>query len=151
MNIYQLCHDYFLDGGIILVSLMTLIQIAPIKINPWSRLASGIGKFLNRDLETEVVTLKTAIEEIKKNINLLSEQIQKIEAVAARSRIMRFGDEVSHKQNHSKEHFMQIFADMTQYDQYCNSHPDFKNHLIKITSEQIQEDFKERDKTDSFL
>ena len=40
---------------------------------------------------------------------------------------------------------------MTQYDQYCNSHPDFKNHLIKITSEQIQEDFKERDKTDSFL
>ena len=33
-----------LSGGGVLLALMTIIQIAPIKINPWSWIAQKIGK-----------------------------------------------------------------------------------------------------------
>lgn len=36
-------------GGLLLVA-MTLIQIAPIKVNPWSALARALGKAINKDV-----------------------------------------------------------------------------------------------------
>ena len=36
-------------GGIVLV-LMTLVQITPVKINPWSWIARAIGKAINADV-----------------------------------------------------------------------------------------------------
>ncbi len=36
-------------GGILLVA-MTLIQIAPIKLNPWSALAKAIGRAINGEV-----------------------------------------------------------------------------------------------------
>ena len=37
-------------GGGLLLILMTLVQIAPVKINPWSALAKAIGKAINADI-----------------------------------------------------------------------------------------------------
>lgn len=36
--------ELLLGGGGLLLILMTLVQIAPIKINPWSALAKQLGK-----------------------------------------------------------------------------------------------------------
>ena len=36
-------------GGAVLV-LLTLIQIAPIEINPWSAIAAAIGRAINREV-----------------------------------------------------------------------------------------------------
>ena len=37
------------SGGVLFI-LMTLVQITPVKINPWSTIAGAIGKALNRDV-----------------------------------------------------------------------------------------------------
>ena len=37
-------------------------------------------------------------------------------AVEARTRILRFGDEVSHGKNHSRDHFQQVLFDITNYN-----------------------------------
>ena len=42
--------DIFLNGGGILLILMTLVQIAPIKINPWSAIAKLIGRAINGEV-----------------------------------------------------------------------------------------------------
>ena len=36
-------------SGLGLLALLTLVQIAPIKVNPWSAIAKGIGKAFNAD------------------------------------------------------------------------------------------------------
>ena len=41
------------SGGALLI-LMTLVQIAPIKVNPWSKIAKAIGKALNGDVMTKL-------------------------------------------------------------------------------------------------
>ena len=42
--------ELLLGGGGLLLILMTLVQIAPIKINPWTALAKAIGKAVNADV-----------------------------------------------------------------------------------------------------
>ena len=43
-------YDWLQAGGGAALLLMTLVQIAPIKINPWSAVARGIGKTMNKDM-----------------------------------------------------------------------------------------------------
>ena len=52
-------------GGVFLV-LVTLIQIAPIKINPWTAIARAIGRAINKDVLSKLdETRKTLDEHIK--------------------------------------------------------------------------------------
>ena len=41
------------SGGGALFILLTLIQIAPIKVNPWTALARAIGRAINKDVLTK--------------------------------------------------------------------------------------------------
>lgn len=151
MSLYEFFTAYAFDGSVILIVILTILQIAPIKINPWSKIASAIGKALNKNLEEEVLSLKTGLEETNKKVDNLTEKFYENSAIQSRSRILRFGDEVSHGTNHSRDHFQQILRDITDYDLYCADHPNFKNNVTQITSERIREDYKNRDMTNSFL
>ena len=58
-------------GGGILLAVLTVIQIAPIKINPWSALAKAIGRAIYGEviakvdqLERDLVGMKAAQEEL---------------------------------------------------------------------------------------
>ena len=55
------------------------------------------------------------------------EKEQLKEALATRRRILRFNDELLQKIKHSKEMFDDTLKDITDYDNYCRTHPDFKN------------------------
>ena len=39
-----------LAGGGIVLAAMTLIQIAPIKLDPWSAIARAVGRAINKDV-----------------------------------------------------------------------------------------------------
>jgi hypothetical protein len=113
-----------------MVILLTLVQVAPIKINPWSRIARAIGRALN----TEV------IDEIRRN-----------EAGNARYRIIRFDDEVRHKTRHTEEHFNQILGDIDSYENYCKSHPNFPNNKARLAISNIKDTYTKCKKDNSFL
>ena len=72
--------EFVESGGSVLLIVLTLIQVAPIRINPWSAIARTIGKALNADL---------------------NEKMDANEAKTARYRILRFDDEIRHKIRHS--------------------------------------------------
>lgn len=42
--------EFVETGGSVLLIVLTLVQVAPIRINPWSAIARTIGKALNADL-----------------------------------------------------------------------------------------------------
>ena len=77
--------------------LLSLIEVSPIKINPWSRLAKIIGHALNAEvLEQQKQTQKKLEEHIQvddeRNANLL------------RTQILRFNDELIDDKHHTREH-----------------------------------------------
>ena len=158
MTISELLAEYGAAGGICLVVILSLVEISPIKINPWSKLFRSLGKALNKDMLDEINDLKTEVSDLKDEIRKVDDRVDKMDAridennaILCRSRILRFGDEVSHGQNHSRDHFKQVFCDITTYKAYCHNHPEFQNDMTKITSKRIEDDYMERDKTDTFL
>lgn len=158
MTISELLAEYGAAGGICLIAFLSLVEISPIKINPWSKIFRALGKALNKDMLDEINGLKTEVSDLKEEIKKVDDRVDKMDAridennaIQCRSRILRFGDEVSHGQNHSRDHFKQIFCDITTYNSYCHSHPEFQNDMTKITSKRIEDDYMERDKSDTFL
>ena len=136
--------DIIGGAGIILIILLTLIQIAPIKINPWSWLARSIGRAFNRETLDRLDTLEKDVKDIKvKN--------EEREATECRSAILRFGDEIRHGTRHSKEHFDQILLDISYYEHYCDTHKNFENNIAIMTIEKIKDTYRKCMDEDSFL
>ena len=130
-------------GGIILV-LMTVIQITPIKLNPWSWLGRCIGRAINGEVLNEVKSLQ---EDVKRNKADDDEQW----ASLSRSHILRFGDELLHGCAHSKEHFDQILLDISKYEKYCEAHPEYLNNIAHATIKQIKKTYQQCLDDNNFL
>lgn len=131
-------------GGGALLVIMTLIQIAPIKINPWSWIARCIGRAINREL----------MEKVDKIDNELADHKAKSaerEATQCRARILRFGDEILHNVPHSKEHYEQILIDIDSYEKYCDNHQEYKNNVAVATIKHIKRMYQKHLEEDSFL
>ncbi len=129
----------------------TLIQISPIKINPWSYLARCVGRAINKEVIEKFNTLEQEINEVKQDIGNVKAAAAEREAKDTRIRILRFGDEVLHGMEHSKEHFDQILLDITEYEQYCEEHPLFKNDMTRLTTQQIMKAYTVRWEKHDFL
>jgi hypothetical protein len=136
--------EIFLGGGGALLILMTIIQISPIKINPWSFLAKKIGRAINGEVIEKVDNLG---EELADHKAKSAER----EATLSRTHILRFGDEILHGVLHSHEHYQQILLDVDAYEEYCDEHPDYKNNVAVETIKHIKRKYREHLEDDSFL
>lgn len=125
----------FTYGGGVLVILMTLIQITPIKLNPWSWIAKAIGRAINGEVLEKV-------NKLSKEVQSMKEEDAEEWASLSRMHILRFGDELLHGVSHSKEHFDQILNDITKYETYCDEHPAYKNNVARATIKQIKNTYQ---------
>lgn len=130
---------------------MTVIQVVPIKINPWSTLAKWIGRVINADINQKVDNLSKSIDYLKKQNEQLNYAFNEDRAITARVRILRFGDEVSRGIKHSEENFEQVLSDIDMYEKYCASHPKFKNNQTVMTTKVIKETYEMRLKNRDFI
>lgn len=136
--------EIFIGGGGALLILMTIIQIAPIKFNPWSFLAKKIGRAINGEVIEKVDNLGKELADHKA-------KSAEREATLSRTHILRFGDEILHDIPHSKEHYQQILIDIDAYEEYCNKHPDYRNNVAVETIKHIKRKYREHLENDSFL
>ena len=126
MSAFEICFG----GAGILAVLLTLVQISPIKVNPWNKIARAIGKALTVDV---------------------LEKMEEDKADNARYRILRFDDEIRHKLLHTEEHFNQIISDVDAYERYCDTHPNYKNSKAISAIENIRETWKRCRSENTFL
>ena len=133
------------------VALSGLIEISPIKLNPWSWLGKQIGKAVNGDVLTQIESLKDELSSVKSEVTDLQEKSAERAALSARKSILRFGDEILHGVKHSKDSFDDILLTSTDYEQYCRTHPDFKNNLTERVAELIKRTYDKRLEDNDFL
>lgn len=138
-------------GGSILVVVLTVLQLAPIKINPWGAIAKALGRAINAELTEKVTGLERKVADIKEETADIKAETAEERAVSCRARILRFGDEVLHGTRHSKDHFDQTLLDIKKYNDYCRTHPDFPNDVTELTSERIKAVYRERLQKNDFL
>ena len=161
--------DALAKSGILFVIVCTLLQIAPIKINPWSWigkligtffhwLGSRIGKALNGEVMAKLGAMDSRLDDMETRLGDLEEHNRtqdasnaEEKALDARRRILSFGDEIRSGVRHSKERFDNIFEDIKYYKDYCDNHRSFENDRVHISIDIIESTYKKCTLENDFL
>lgn len=141
MNVIELLEavgakDFIANGSLLLFIVISLLQISPVKINPWSWIAKQVGRAINSEVIHKVGNLENELVKLRNDVEGES-------VVTCRARILRFGDELLHDVHHSKDLFDQTLRDIDKYEQYCEKHKDFKNSITTMTIQRIKEVYNE--------
>lgn len=129
---------------ILVASVTGVLQMMPVKVNPWSWLAKRVGRAINKEMMDK-------FEAIDRKVDKLECNMERAAATNNRTKIIRFASEIRLRQKHSKDYFDEVMCAITEYDQYCEDHPDFKNNITQASSKLIEETYHECLRDNTFL
>lgn len=135
----------------VLVALLSLVEVSPIKINPWSGLAKWLGRAINGEVLSTMQTIQTAQ---KAQADALAAHIKADDernADTLRMRVLHFNNELLRGDRHTREDFIEILAVIDAYEQYCKNHPDYRNNRASHAIANIGRVYDERLKLRDFL
>lgn len=136
--------DLLTSGGGLLLVLMTLVQIVPVKVNPWSWLARAIGRAINAGVSER-------LDGIEAKLDAHITMDDRRTADGHRARILHFNNELLRDINHTKEEFTETLLEIDAYEEYCRTHPAYPNNRAILAIENIREVYKERLREHDFL
>lgn len=135
---------YLWDAVVWLLVGSGLVEIAPLKLNPWSWIAKRLGRAANEEILDRVDRISSALD---KHIA----EDERMQAKGNREKILRFCDETLSGMKHSQEHFDQVLEDITEYHKYCALHPDFPNDKARLAIARIEEIYSHCLEANDFL
>lgn len=157
---------------VIIFVLMTVIEITPLKINPWGHLLRLFGRAINADVSEKVDTLdKSLNEKISKldqenkerdeifgqRIDVLEEKLDTHIAESderdvrlRRESILDFASAVANGRNYTKEQYEQMLKECDDYELYCERKK-FKNSVAMASIAIIQKTYEEHLLNNDFL
>lgn len=137
-------NQLLLQGGLGLAAVLTLVQISPIKLDPWTALGKALGRALNGDVLKEVGETKSKLE-----THILVDDQRA--ADQHRVRILTFNTELLRGQRHTREDFIDILCEVDAYESYCKAHPEYKNSRCVHAVANIGRVYDELLRTGDFL
>lgn len=138
-------------GGGVLFLLSVIVQISPVKVNPWSWIAKQIGRAINGEVIEKVDGIEKEVRSLKDKQAEAEGRHDKRDADLCRTRILRFADELRRDIKHSEEFFDQALDDINTYETYCRNHKDYENNKAVAAIEKIKRTYKERLDKNDFL
>ena len=140
MNLQEL----LLGGGGVLAAVMTLVQLAPVQVNPWSWLAKRIGRAINAEVLEQV-------EEMQQKLDGHIAKDDAGKADAKRAFILSFNRQLMNGELHTREEFWEVLAAIDWYHKYCDAHPQYPNERAVHAIHNIGRVYDERQKKNDFL
>lgn len=139
------------SGGGLLLILLTLVEVAPIKINPWTAIGKllkrgvgAVGRIINADVLKELDEVKTEQKEIRGQLEGHIRADNDRDAGDHRTRILRFNLELIRNIKHTREDFIEILEVIDFYERYCADHPDYPNSRAVHAIANIERVYDER-------
>lgn len=142
--------ELLLGGSGGLLVLMTLVQISPIKINPWSTLARMLGRALNKDVLDQLKSLEDEQKKIKAEMARQKAEADKREADGWRADILRFNMELVKHTKHTREDYIEILDIIDKYETYCDAHKEYENNRAVHAVANIERCYDDRLKNNDF-
>ena len=112
-------------GVSLLVLLLSIIQISPLKLNPWDRLLGWLGKKLNGA-----------------QLTALQKQITTLWINNHRQTLLTFARECRSDIYHSPEEWAHVLNVAEEYEQYCLKH-EVSNGVVKQDTQYIRNLYQE--------
>ena len=118
-------------GGGVLLVLMTIVQIAPVKINPWSSIAKALGRAINGEVMGKLEEMGQVQQNTQRRLDAHNELIRNIP--------------------HTREEFIEILAEIDGYEKFCKENPDYPNSRAVHAVANISRVYDERLQKHDFL
>lgn len=128
----------------LIIVLTSIVQISPIKVNPWSWIAKTIGKAVNSEVLCELETVRAELGKLKEDLDGHVAADDDRDADTHRRYILSFNKELIRHLTHTREDFIDVLDDIDFYEHYCDSHPDYKNNRAVHAIENIKRVYDER-------
>ena len=111
-------------GLLALALLLSIVQISPLKINPWDRIFGWIGQKVNGKMQEQLNTLQGQVREMWINKH--------------RQTLLIFARECRANIEHSADEWVNALNVADEYEKYCESHA-VTNGIVKADTAYIRE------------
>ncbi len=143
--------DLLLGGGVGAVAVLSLLEIAPIKLNPWSAIARGLGRAFNAEVLADLKAVQQAQQDTRSALDKHQAADDEYKAECHRAALLAFNTSLLRGELHTQEDFFDAFRHIDQYEDYCRSHPGYKNNRASHAIANIGRVYDERLKARDFL
>ena len=113
---------------VLLILLFSLIQVSPLKLNPWDKILGWFGSKLNGDMA--------------KHVSHLEKQTQDIWINSHRQTLLSFARECRHEVEHSADEWTYVLNVADEYEQYCEEN-DVSNGVVRADTRYIRDLYHE--------
>ena len=143
MNIVDYIKDIFTNPTVIIFGAITLFEIVPIKINPWSTLFRWIGKAINGELKEQLSDLSSDVSELKSDFEMKKAEDMRWE-------ILEFANTCRIGNEHSKDEWRHVMNQVSEYEEYTER-KGITNGVIEEDTRFLRELYHERNLRNDFL
>lgn len=143
--------ELFASGSGLLFLALSLVEIAPIKVNPWSAIARALGSVINRDVIARLDDISRVQKDTQRRLDDHIRLDDERDADMHRAKILRFNNELLRDIPHTREEFIEILAEIDGYEAFCRAHPDYQNNRAVHAVANIKRVYAERLEKRDFL
>lgn len=143
--------ELFASGGGLLFLVLSMLEIAPIKVNPWSAIARALGSVINRDVIARLDDISRVQRDTQRRLDDHIRVDDERTADMHRAKILRFNNELLRDIPHTREEFIEILAEIDGYEAFCRDHPDYQNNRAIHAIANIGRAYDERLQKHDFL
>ena len=143
--------EIFASGSGMLFLLLSLVEIAPIQVHPWSAVARWVGRIVNRDVLTRLDEIRLAQKDTQQRLDDHIKADNERTADMHRAKILAFNNELLRDIPHTKEEFTEILAEIDGYEAFCRENPDYQNNRATHAIANISRVYDERLQKHDFL
>lgn len=140
----------FSSSGVLLL-LLTLVEITPLKINPWSTIAKRLGSAFNHSVIEQLDKVEARIKSTEEKLDGHIDKDARDKAEEARAAVLRFNNELLRNIPHTREEYFDILHGIDVYEEYCNKHKDYENNRAVFAIENIKRSYTARLMKHDFL
>ena len=113
---------------VLIILLFSLIQISPLKINPWDNILGWVGQKVNGDMQAQ-------LKELKKHV-------QDMWVASHRQSVLMFAREARAGVEHSSDEWTNVLNIIAEYEAFCQGNT-ITNGIVKADSEYIRNLYQE--------
>lgn len=114
-------------------------------------MATQLGNALNAGVMKEMKDIKTEQEETRKKLDAHIEESEERKANNYRSQVLRFNNELVRGLGHTEEDYDEILEVIWKYNEYCKTHPKYKNNKMPHAIKNVERMYDKMLRTNGFL